>query len=804
MAYPEPPTNPNGSENTTEEQKYKYEFRGDSPIELESDDFLSRTDFSRHLAEALSGWKGEESLVLALNGPWGSGKTSLINLTVKSICDKKERSNKNSRWYNKVITLFQRFFKNAKVKESFELPTIIHFNPWVYSEEGNIQKHFFDQIAKELELKNDTVQDKKIAKRMRYYSSILELVSPGKQLSQLWVMKLVKIVFFAALGSLYYTYFESFSQIAIYVIIGLIVLYVLLIVFKSYLYKFASFFESRSEYQSKTLSELKKELQEELRVRGKKLLIIIDDIDRLDVDEIRPLLKLVRSNANFPNTIYLLIFDREVVEKYLQEKIGVQGKDYLGKIVQVRFDIPHVNSSKILTYLDKELDRIIKQLPQSATVYFTSDGIRWQAIINSGFKDFFKNIRDVKRFANSLEFNISKMHQGGVMEVNPIDFIAIEAIRIFLPGLYSFIKNNKDILTQNHESHPLGRIKEDDQKDIDKILLPIIPENSPKIKSLLSYLFPQIGSFLGTDYSYSDGFRIEWNKNLRVCSVNNFDCYFTLIPGGADDEISQFTLQNILTSSGSLKDFESILQKYLKQKKIDKLLFKLHERALDKNNLLTDNRENVIKAMLNIADYLPKEKVISYIYGLDSLLVGIIYELLGQNEIPHENYQVFKNAAESSKGCIGIIKTISSLLPSENEIRVPQLNFSEEDVRGLRELGVTKISKYDWDKLMVHDDLLYILYRWKEWDINNGLKDFLAWAEEDKMRYVRLITRLISASFDFPLEEVAILYNNLVSFKCIRELLNPDEVKSKLEELKSDDSFYSEHRDFFDKALGKP
>lgn len=376
MNKPEPSSNPNGSENTSEEQKYKYEFRGDSPIELESDDFLSRTDFSRHLAEALSGWKGEESLVLALNGPWGSGKTSLINLTVKSICDKKERSNNNSRWYNRVITLFQRFFRNAKVKESIELPTIIHFNPWVYSEEGNIQKHFFDQIAKELELKNDTVQDKKIAKRMRYYSSILELVSPGKQLSQLWVMKLVKIVFFAALGSLYYTYIESFSQLAIYVIIGLIVLYVLLIVFKSYLYKFASFFESRSEYQSKTLSELKKELQEELRVREKKILIIIDDIDRLDVDEIRPLLKLVRSNANFPNTIYLLIFDWEVVEKYLQEKIGVQGKDYLGKIVQVRFDIPHVNSSKILTYLDKELDRIIKQLPQSATVYFTSDRIR--------------------------------------------------------------------------------------------------------------------------------------------------------------------------------------------------------------------------------------------------------------------------------------------------------------------------------------------------------------------------------------------------------------------------------------------
>jgi len=804
MNKPEPSTNPNESENTTEEQKYKYEFRGDSPIELESDDFLSRTDFSRHLAEALSGWKGEESLVLALNGPWGSGKTSLINLAVKSICDKKERSNKNSRWYNRVITLFQRFFKNAKVKESFELPTIIHFNPWVYSEEGNIQKHFFDQIAKELELKNDTVQDKKIAKRMRYYSSILELVSPGKQLSQLWVVKLVKIVFFAALGSLYYTYFESFSQIAIYVIFGLIVLYVLLIVFKSYLYKFASFFESRSEYQSKTLSELKKELQEELGARGKKLLIILDDIDRLDKSEIQQLFKLVRVNANFPNTIYLLAFDREVVEKYLDEPVGISGKDYLGKIVQVNFDIPHVNLSKIASYLDGNLEELIDKLPTKAKGHKESDLTRWHVIRDILISVFFKNIRDVKRFINGLEFNISKMQQGGEMEVNYIDFVAIEAIRIFLPELYTYLKNNKDILTQTNEVHLLGRDKRKDQEQITATLLPIISENSSKIKSLLSNLFPQIGSFLGTGISYSDSSYIEWNKNLRVCAFDYFDCYFTLVPGGGDDEIGQFTLQKILISSGSLKEFESKVIFYLGNDKIDKLLIKLHEKALAKENLLFENRQNVIQALFNISDDLPKGKMISFSIGIDTLLYATIYSLLSTNDAPHENCLLLLNTAESSVSLIGPLKTISGLLSSENEKSIPGCNFSEVEVRSLKDLGITKISNYDREKLIEHDDLLYILYRWKEWDTINGLQDFLAWAEEEGVRFVRLITRLIDGSYDFPSEEVDNLDNKLYSFKCVRELLNPDEVKLKLEGLKSNASFYSEHRDFFDKALGKP
>ncbi|GAB1444289.1 KAP family P-loop domain protein [Ignavibacteriales bacterium] len=716
---------------------------------------------------------GKESLVVALNGPWGSGKTSVINLAVKYIRD-----------------------GDAEKK-----PKIIHFNPWAFSQDGNMQGHFFDQIAVGLQLKTDVEKDKKITKLIRFYASMLSIVPSQSQRIDLW-SKIAVLAGLTFITGSQITSFITSAQPWLSVVLSVIGLVLALAsLFETILLKIADIFDKKSEYKAKSLSDAKRELHQELTVRGEKLLVIIDDIDRLDKSDIRQLFRLVRVNANFANTIYLLAFDREVVEKYLDEQVGIPGKDYLGKIVQVNFDIPHVNPSKIITYLDENLNRIIGTLPEGVSEYFNFEGARWQALKTSGFNDFFKSIRDVKRFVNGLEFNISKMQQGGVMEVNPMDFITIEAIRMFMPELYSYMKNNKDILTQNNEFHPIGRDTKKDQEEITEILLPIIAEHSPKIKSLLGYLFPQISSFLGTGYSYSDGLRYEWNKNLRVCSVSNFDCYFTLIPGGADDEIGQLELQNILTSSSSLNDFESILKMYVKQNKIDKLLVKIHDQALGKNNLLSDNRENVIKAMLNIADYLPKENVISHLYGLDSFLLGIIYELLGHNENPHENYQLFKNAAESSKGCIGIIKTISSLLPSENNISVPQLNFSEEEVRGLRELGVTKISKYDWDKLIEHDALLYILYRWKEWDNTNGWQDFLKYVIEDDERYILFLLKFLTIYRRSASGEPDLLGKIDFNFNLMKDFIPPEDVKSKLKEFKGNDTFYKKYQQIIDIVL---
>ena len=68
-------------------------FRSDEPITSKNEDILGRTRFSDELGRALSTWKEEKSLVVALYGRWGSGKSSILNLVKEHIKESQEKKN---------------------------------------------------------------------------------------------------------------------------------------------------------------------------------------------------------------------------------------------------------------------------------------------------------------------------------------------------------------------------------------------------------------------------------------------------------------------------------------------------------------------------------------------------------------------------------------------------------------------------------------------------------------------------------------------------------------------------------------
>ena len=74
---------------------------------------------------------------------------------------------------------------------------------------------------------------------------------------------------------------------------------------------------------------------------------LIDDVDRLDQESMRYMFRLIRLNADFDSVTYVLAFDRDVVESVLTMEQGVSGHEYLEKIVQVGFDIPPAEPSKL-------------------------------------------------------------------------------------------------------------------------------------------------------------------------------------------------------------------------------------------------------------------------------------------------------------------------------------------------------------------------------------------------------------------------------------------------------------------------
>ena len=83
--------------------------------------------------------------------------------------------------------------------------------------------------------------------------------------------------------------------------------------------KASEFINEYVESEKEDLETIKRKIDTELEELGKKLLIVIDDIDRLCDDEIREIFQLVKSIADFKNTIYILSYDREIVTKALDK-----------------------------------------------------------------------------------------------------------------------------------------------------------------------------------------------------------------------------------------------------------------------------------------------------------------------------------------------------------------------------------------------------------------------------------------------------------------------------------------------------
>lgn len=99
--------------------------------------------------------------------------------------------------------------------------------------------------------------------------------------------------------------------------------------------------------QPKSVPKLKAELAIALDKANQRFLFVIDDIDRLTPDEIRELFKVIKALADFPNVIYLLSFDRDVVAQALNTSLDVDGEAYLEKIVQVPFSLPAIDRLRL-------------------------------------------------------------------------------------------------------------------------------------------------------------------------------------------------------------------------------------------------------------------------------------------------------------------------------------------------------------------------------------------------------------------------------------------------------------------------
>ncbi|AIQ46493.1 hypothetical protein R70723_11900 [Paenibacillus sp. FSL R7-0273] len=687
-------------------------FLQDRPINKPDEDLLFRKGFAEHLANSIREWDGHDSLVVSLDGEWGSGKSSVINMAVHFL---KLRNDKT--------------------------PFIFEYNPWAFSDTVSITGSFFNELAKEMQLKDTGKREKELSDKLKAYAVLLGAV-PEKSIARGVFDKLIPVLSLVgiSLGNIPFIVPSWIKNLSLF--FGF--LFIVIQFIKDTLLKGSSYFEISSKSKEKPLNKLKEEIKDTLQKNNKKLVIIIDDIDRLSQSEIKSLMKVIRVNADFPNTIYVLAMDRGIVEKHLNGEHGFSGKNYLEKIVQVNFNIPQVRQSRLHITLFQELDRVLERIPNGEKdKYLGEENVTWSNLYNSGFKELFTTIRDIKRYISSLEFNLSLLYKNDTLEVNLVDLLGVEAIRIFTPHFYDFIKANKELFTNTSNSRLISSNEGTErQKILNAELSKIDIHYRKNIQDITVFLFPQLKNILDRgSLSYGAEWQAEWAKELKVCSSRHFESFFAYIPGGDEDEVSIYELKTIIHASQTLEEFEPVLRSYMDKGKILKVLRDIQNYTSGFDDIPAANNAPVIEALFNISDELPLGKTSVFDFSPDMNIVRIIHQLfMRQKENKEFNFETLKSTMIASKTLYAPVHYVSIISSPESARVNNESIFESSHILELQKFCVEKILEFD-ENNKLHNEvrLEYILYRWKEWDNEQRWMNFIDKTESNISMLVQFI-----------------------------------------------------------------
>ena len=404
------------------------------------------------------------------------------------------------------------------IEEIEEGIIILRFNPWLCSDPKQLITQFFKQLASAIQLKKPKAEQ--AWKLIDQYADIIESAN------------LIPAVgsYLAAAGKL----LTRKAKVKV-------------------------------EQQTGNLQKSKDQIIRKMTEEDLKIVVSIDDIDRLSEEEIVAVFQLVKSLADFPNTVYILAFDYNVVVRALGTIQHGDGKEYLEKIIQVPFEIPAASPTAIHNALFSKLNTILGNISEEKW-----DKATWVDLFQFGIKPYVKTIRDVIRFTNvfSLKYELLQY------DTDPIDLLGLTCLQVFEPNIYSKLPAYKNELCGSDHSWSYERQKTEEEK-LKTIVTSLFMDggtstNLEAAKHILGILFPktksQVGiSFsIGRQYSHSDCI-----VNNNVATSECFDRYFALV---LENDAIPTSMINHLIFEASETDFSKGMLQIYYEGKIVRLL----------------------------------------------------------------------------------------------------------------------------------------------------------------------------------------------------------------------------------------
>jgi hypothetical protein len=371
---------------------------GDRPITQRKDDRLGFSEIADRLASALVDQSAPEGLVFGIEGKWGSGKSSLINLTIEALKSRGAAA-----------------------------PEVISFSPWLIGDCDVLLRSLFDELANAA-VKIDPIEAaltgaetsksrKNVAARNSHWKlqqKVRIRNALGKKLKTFGsvagtIGKLARVAgtFGVPAGELVGTALERGASAA------------------------------KDLKESAPLSKLKSELVDALRLLSRRIAVFIDDLDRLEPREAAEVLRLIRAVADFPNVIYVLSYDPDVIANILMKAVQVDdGAAFLEKIVQVSFRIPKPEAFDLRRWFQAEVCQMFSAELDVGSAQSEATQ-RLAEVIDIQGDRYLETGRDVTRVLNAL-----RLHALPVRTLIDIpDMVWLQLVRIGNAKFYEWIED---------------------------------------------------------------------------------------------------------------------------------------------------------------------------------------------------------------------------------------------------------------------------------------------------------------------------------------------------------------------------
>ena len=650
-------------------------FNPENEITLESEDRLNRNKFARNLANNILNYNHSDCLTIGVTGSWGSGKSSLINLTLKKFKCEKD-----------IL--------------------IIHFKPWFFSNQNNLYYQFFRLLIstlKNYELNKESLFKRKTnPKRKMFKKSKIENLED------------------------YFNYIQNSNSIFN----------------ENHFYSLNS--EDLESYTS--LDTLKKGCDDYFDKLNCKIIVVIDDIDRLLENEIKQIFTLVKSLANFKKFIYVLSFDKTIVGEALNDSDSDYKDKFLEKIVQIQIRVPDIPPSKIYELIVHDIKPIYDEY-LTKSVFNENDDFYELSIC---LAYFINNIRDLKRYINLLNFYLNRF----VDNINLNDCFLILALQLFEYKIYLALKYNKRILTRKITIDPTNKnnlvnmFYEELEEMIEKLTM-------PELYEVLKILFPIL------KYQYNENYPPslfkELSKNHKVGHEKHFDKYFTFSLETSEVNMNKL---NKLTEPNKHNFYELFSQNDWKY------------------------NENLFYELNNLVGKIPKENCESLIIKLMEMGDAIKVFRTGRDELNYLFDNLFKKLESKEKfyyifeKCISFNNNIYTVSDYTHHLSVKNrtitngedLIFTESDLNKIEKMTLNKIKKCSEDgELFQHRYLTNILNIWKQFENDEYvIKNYVLSKTGKDYNLIEFLKKYNISDYEYSIIDEDILQKDVFDFKGIK------------------------------------